>query len=126
MERLLWICLAGAAGTGARYLVSVWAAERLGTTFPYGTLVVNLTGCFLIALVMHAAFAMSWPPLLRSALAVGFLGGFTTYSSFNYETSSLLQAGATAPAAANALATLVGGVVAGWLGLLVARQIFGH
>jgi len=126
MERLLWICLAGAAGTGTRYLVSVWAAERFGTAFPYGTVVVNLAGCFLIALAMHAAFAMSWPPMLRSALTVGFLGGFTTYSSFNYETSSLLQAGATAPAAANALVTIAGGFVAGWLGLIVARQIFGH
>ena len=126
MERLVWICLAGAAGTGARYLVSVWAADRLGTAFPYGTLVVNVTGCFLIALVMHAAYAMSWPPMVRGVLVVGFLGGFTTYSSFNHETSSLLQAGAAAPAAANALATIGGGFLAGWLGLTVARQIFGH
>src|SRR5918993_4228003 len=126
MERLVWICLAGAAGTGARYLVSVWAADRLGTAFPYGTLVVNVTGCFLIALVMHAAYAMSWPPMVRSVLVVGFLGGFTTYSGFNHETSSLLQAGAAAPAAANALATIGGGFLAGWLGLTVARQIFGH
>jgi CrcB protein len=126
MERLFWICLAGAAGTGTRYLVSVWAAQRFGTAFPFGTLIVNLAGCFLIALLMHTAFALSWSPVVRSALTVGFLGGLTTYSSFNYETSSLLEAGATAPALANAGTTLVGGFVAGWLGLIVSRQLFGH
>jgi len=126
MERLLWICLAGAAGTGTRYLVAVWAAQRFGTAFPYGTLVVNLAGCFLIAVIMHTAFALSWSPTVRSALTVGFLGGLTTYSSFNYETSSLLQAGSNGPALVNAFATIVGGFVAGWLGLIVSRQIFGH
>jgi CrcB protein len=126
MERLFWICLAGAAGTGTRYLVAVWAAQRFGTAFPFGTLIVNLAGCFLIALIMHTAFALSWSPVVRSALTVGFLGGLTTYSSFNYETSSLLEAGATGPALVNAGATLAGGFVAGWLGLIVSRQLFGH
>ena len=126
MERLFWICLAGAAGTGTRYLVAVWAAQRFGTAFPYGTVIVNLAGCFMIALIMHTAFALSWSPVVRSALTVGFLGGFTTYSSFNYETSSLLEAGAVDLALANAGATLAGGFLAGWLGLIVSRQIFGH
>ena len=126
MERLFWICLAGAAGTGARYLVALWAAQRFGTAFPYGTLVVNLAGCFLIAVIMHTAFALSWSPTVRGALTIGFLGGLTTYSSFNYETSSLLQAGSTGPALLNAAVTIVGGFAAGWLGLIVSRQIFGH
>ena len=52
MERFLWICLAGAAGTGARYLIAIWAAQRLGSAFPFGTLLVNLLGCFAIAAVM--------------------------------------------------------------------------
>ena len=55
MERFFWICLAGAAGTGARYLIALWAAQRFGSAFPYGTLIVNLVGCFAIAAVMHAA-----------------------------------------------------------------------
>ena len=46
MERFFWICLAGAAGTGARYLIALWAAQRFGSAFPYGTLIVNLIGCF--------------------------------------------------------------------------------
>ena len=55
MERLLWICLAGAVGTGARYLIALWAAQRLGSAFPHGTLIVNVIGCFAIAALMHAA-----------------------------------------------------------------------
>ena len=78
MERFLWICLAGAAGTGARYLVALWAAQRFGSSFPYGTLIVNLVGCFGLAAVMHAALTLSWSPTLRSAIAIGFIGGLTT------------------------------------------------
>ena len=126
MERLLWICLAGAVGTGARYLVAVWAAQRFGSAFPYGTLIVNLVGCFAIAAVMHAALALSWSPTLRAAITIGFLGGLTTYSSFNYETTRLMEQGALGAAALNAAATLFGALAAGWLGLLFARQIIGR
>src|SRR5918911_5702157 len=93
MERFLWICLAGAAGTGARYLVALWAAQRFGSAFPFGTLFVNLLGCFAIAAVMQASIALSWSPTLRSAITIGFIGGLTTYSSFNYETNRLLEEG---------------------------------
>src|SRR5512139_811462 len=102
MERFLWICLGGAAGTGARYLISIWAAQRLGSTFPYGTLIVNLAGCFAIAAVMQVSLAASWSATLRSAITIGFLGGLTTYSSFNYETSRLLEERAIGIATVNA------------------------
>lgn len=125
MERFLWICLAGAAGTGTRYLVALWAAQRFGTTFPYGTLFVNVGGCFLIALVMQTAASVAWPPTLRSALTIGYLGGLTTYSSFNYESTRLAQEGALDLAALNALVTWVGCFAAGWLGMLAARDILG-
>ena len=126
MERFFWICLAGAAGTGARYLIAVWAAQRFGSSFPYGTLIVNLVGCFSIAAIMHAALTLSWSPTVRSAIVIGFIGGFTTYSSFNYETSRLLEEGAYGPAAVNAIATVVGSFAAGWLGLMFARQLLGR
>jgi CrcB protein len=126
MERFVWICVAGAAGTGARYLVSLWAVQRLGSAFPYGTLIVNLVGCFAIAVVVHAAAALSWSPTVRSAITVGFLGGLTTYSSFNYETTRLMEQGAHGAAAVNALATIAGAFGAGWLGLLFARMVFGR
>jgi CrcB protein len=126
MERFLWICLAGAAGTGARYLIAFWAAQRLGSAFPYGTLLVNLVGCFAIAAVMHAALTLGWPATMRSAVTIGFIGGLTTYSSFNYETMRLFEEGAPATAALNLALTLLGGAMAGWLGLITAREILGR
>jgi CrcB protein len=126
MERFLWICLAGAAGTGARYLIAVWAAGRLGSAFPYGTLTVNLIGCFVIAALMHAALALGWSPTVRSAVTIGFIGGLTTYSSFNYETMRLFEEGAPATAAVNLVVTILGGFAAGWLGLVAAREILGR
>ena len=125
MERFLWISLAGAAGTGVRYLVAVWAARRLGSAFPYGTLIVNLAGCFLISAVMRAALALSWSPTLRTVITVGFLGGLTTYSSFNYETIRLLEEGAMSSAATNVATTLAGALLAGWLGVFFAKQLIG-
>jgi CrcB protein len=126
MERFLWICAAGAAGTGTRYLIALWTAQRFGSSFPYGTLFVNLVGCFAIAAVMHAALTLSWSPTIRSAIAIGFIGGLTTYSSFNYETSRLLEEGAHGAAAVNAIATIVGSFAAGWLGLVLAKQLLGR
>jgi fluoride exporter len=126
MERFLWICLAGAAGTGARYLIAVWAAQRLGSAFPYGTLLVNLVGCFAIAGLMHAALTLGWPATTRAAVTIGFIGGLTTYSSFNYETMRLFEEGALATAGLNLVLTLLGGFMAGWLGLITAREILGR
>jgi CrcB protein len=126
MERFLWICLAGAAGTGARYVMALWAAQRLGSAFPYGTFLVNVLGSFLIAGIMHAALALNWPPTLRAAVTIGFLGGFTTYSSFNYETMRLVEEGAIITAGVNAALTLVGGWTAGLLGLAAARELLGR
>ena len=126
MERFVWICLAGAAGTGARYLIALWATQRFGSAFPYGTLIVNLVGCFAIAAVMQAAMTLSWPATLRSAITIGFIGGLTTYSSFNYETSRLLDEGAAGTALVNVAGTLLGAFAAGWLGMLSARLLLGR
>ena len=126
MERFLWICLGGAAGSGARYLIALWAAQRFGSTFPFGTLIVNVVGCFAIAAVMHASSTLSWSPTSRSAIAIGVIGGFTTYSSFNYETSRLLEEGAAGAAMLNVATTLLGAFAAGWLGLLSARLLLGR
>jgi CrcB protein len=126
MERFLWICIGGAAGSGGRYLIALWAAQRFGSAFPFGTLIVNLVGCFAIAGVMHAAATLSWSPTLRSAIAIGVIGGFTTYSSFNYETSQLLEEGAVGAALLNIGTTLLGAFAAGWLGMLSARLLIGR
>lgn len=120
---LWWIMGAGALGSGARYLVGLWAIERLGAGFPFGTLIVNVTGSFALGIVAHLASASAWSPELRGAVAIGFLGGFTTYSSFNQETLALLSHGSAGAALLNVAITLVAGLAAGWLGLVLARQL---
>jgi CrcB protein len=75
---------------------------------------------------MHAALALSWSPTIRSAITIGFIGGLTTYSSFNYETTRLLEEGALGSAALNAAGTLVGAFATGWLGTLCARELLGR
>jgi fluoride exporter len=123
MHRLFWICLAGAAGTALRYFVGLWATRRFGPGFPFGTLIVNLVGCFLIGFVMNAAAVKSWPETTRLAVTVGFLGGFTTYSSFNYEAARLAGTGAVGVASAYLLLTLLGGFAAGLLGVVAAQTL---
>jgi CrcB protein len=120
---LWWVMLAGGLGSGARYLIGQWAAARLGPSFPYGTLIVNLTGCFALGMVAQLAASVPWNPELRAAVAIGLIGGFTTYSSFNQETLALVASGAISAALLNAAVTLAGGFAAGWLGLVVARQL---
>ena len=125
--RFLLVCLAGAAGTGTRYLVSLGAGRLFGAAFPYGTLIVNLTGCFLIAAVVHVSLLKASPisDITRLVLTTGFMGGLTTYSSFNLETSTLLRDGSYRLAATNLGVTVGGCFLAGMLGLAAARAMFG-
>ena len=124
MTRVLIVFGAGGLGCVARYLISLWAGERFGTAFPHGTLIVNLIGSFLIALVLEISLRVaSFPDELRLALTTGFIGSFTTYSSFNFETTTLAQTDNFAGAATNVAATLVGCLAAGLLGLLLARAV---
>jgi len=122
--RFLLICLGGALGTGARYLTSLWAVSAFGAAFPAGTLLVNIIGSFLIAFVMQMGSSIS--PDLRLTLTTGVLGGFTTYSAFNFETMSLLRSGAMGSAALNVGVTLFGCLAAGFLGMELARMLFGR
>lgn len=127
MVRFLWICLGGAIGTGARYLISGWALKRFGTSFPYGTLAVNLIGSFLIGAIMQVALTTALlPPTGRLVLAVGVLGGFTTYSSFNYETIHYFQEGAWLMGFLNILIMVAACLAAGVAGLASARWLVGN
>lgn len=126
MEQLLWVSLGSAAGGGARYLVTAWALRVLGTAFPYGTLLVNVTGSFLVSVVMYAGIETGViPPGLRLALTTGVMGGFTTYSTFSFETMRYLQEGALGIAAASVAATLAGCLLASFLGWATARLLLG-
>ncbi|HET6611200.1 MAG TPA: fluoride efflux transporter CrcB [Kofleriaceae bacterium] len=126
MERFLWICIGSAAGGGARYLVSEWAAKALGSAFPYGTLAVNFVGSFFLAGLMFAGLeAAAMPPTLRLALTTGVMGGFTTYSTFSYETMRYVQEGAWGIAITNVAITVVGCLVACLLGWASAKWWLG-
>ena len=118
---VVWVFLGGGLGSAARYLAGQWAAATLGVNFPYGTLIVNMTGCFGLGLVVQLAIAGSWHGDLRAAVAAGFLGGFTTYSSFNQETMALWSSGASGAALINITMTLAGGLAAGALGAAAGR-----
>lgn len=128
MARFLWICLGGAIGTGARYLLSGWLSSWLlrvnGPGFPYGTLAVNVIGSFLLGLLMQISLSVeSFPPTLRMVLATGVIGGFTTYSTFNYETLDLFQKDAWLLGFANLGITVAACFAAGLLGIVAGRSI---
>jgi fluoride exporter len=120
--RLLLICLGGAVGTAARYGVGGISLRWWGTEFPYGTLVVNVTGSFLIGVIQQVAWStLAIPETLRLVLTVGVMGGFTTYSSFSYETLRLVEAGLWLRAGANVVLTTVLCLAACALGLILGR-----
>jgi ATP-dependent Lon protease len=126
VARFLWICLAGALGSGVRYLIAEWSTARLGTGFPWGTLIVNLVGSFLIAAISYAALRTpGFSVTLRLTMTTGFVGGFTTYSAYNYETLRFVQEGAWSKAAAYVAATLLGCLVTGMIGFGAGRLLVG-
>ena len=126
MGRLALISLGGAFGTAARYLLSVWLLRTLGPAFPYGTLAVNVIGSFLLGVIMQAGLDTTiLSPTARVVLGTGVMGGFTTYSTFNYETLQYLQEGAWAMASLNVATTLLVCLAAGALGGAVARGLLG-
>jgi CrcB protein len=126
MARALLVCLAGAIGTGARWWASGAALRVFGPGFPYGTLIVNVVGSFVLAAIMHLGLRTQLiGPDARLVLGTGFCGGFTTYSTFNYETMKAIQDGAWATAAANVVVTVVVCLAAGVVGWTAAGWIAG-
>ena len=124
MQRALLISLGGAIGTLLRYLTAIAAARWLAPDFPYSTLIVNLTGSFLIGVVqVLGAEALMIPNDARLFLATGVMGGLTTYSAFSYETVRLMQVGAWSHAAINVLVTTVACLALCFLGVSVGRML---
>ena len=124
MARFLLICLGGAIGTGARYMLAVWVARVAGAGFPWGTLLVNVTGSFLLGLLMQLSLSTQlFGADARLILGTGILGGFTTYSTFNYETLALIREQVWGLALLNLVATILGCLAAGALGVAAARAV---
>lgn len=115
----------GAIGALLRYAVAVMSAHLLGDRFPYGVLIANVTGCFLIGLLMHEALVSGkWLPVTSHvAVTIGFLGALTTFSTFGYDTLRLMELGRPLAAGVNVLANCVLGIGACWLGGQVASVI---
>ena len=120
--KFLLILLGGGAGSLARYLAGSAISSRLGARFPTGTMVVNVTGCFLIGLIMTLLTERQPHPYWRLVLVVGFLGGYTTFSSFEWETYSAVREGGFWIGLANVVGSVVLGYAAVWLGALLARR----
>ena len=126
MNKLLPVVIGGGLGAGARYLLCELMLSRLGPAFPWGTLTVNLLGSILLGVIAQLGLSgASMSIELRLLLTTGFMGGFTTYSTFNYETLRLLQDGRWSATALNVGLTLVACLAGGALGMIGARAAVG-
>ncbi|MDH5444282.1 MAG: fluoride efflux transporter CrcB [Gammaproteobacteria bacterium] len=124
MLNILNIALGGALGAVMRYLVSTGVHSILGRGFPYGTLTVNVMGSFAMGfLFVYLMERSSLGPEWRALILIGFLGAFTTFSTFSIETLNLLQSGAIVRALANILISVITCILATWLGVILGRQL---
>jgi CrcB protein len=126
MNQLIAVAVGGACGAVVRFLRSAGLYQWLGRGFPYGTLAVNVIGSFLIGLLTEALFMQRVTIVLeyRAAILVGFIGAFTTFSTFALETIYLLEQGSLTKAMLNIAASVMGCLVAVWIGLLCGRSLF--
>ncbi|MBI4211681.1 MAG: fluoride efflux transporter CrcB [Deltaproteobacteria bacterium] len=123
MKNFFLISLGGAVGTGARYLLSLAFMHWIHPAFPYSTLIINIIGSFLMGLVVQLGLNTDLIPLhLRIILTTGVLGGFTTYSAFNAEVLQHFQHGAYRSGIFHVMLMVTGCLVAGMLGLLIAKR----
>lgn len=124
IERLFWIGLGGFLGSNARYLLSGWAAERWGSQFPYGTLIINLTGSLLLGFFLTVATERLLIPVnIRLFFATGFCGGYTTFSTFMYESLQLFEQGGQLGAVLNLASSIALGMVCVLIGVFLARLL---
>ncbi len=124
MRTIVAIGAAGALGAVARYGLEGAVTRRLPPSFPWGTFVVNISGALVLGFVLTLMTEqLSTAPWLRSAVAIGFLGAYTTFSTLTYETYRLLEDGALGLAAANVLGSAGAGLFAVYLGVVAGRAL---
>jgi len=122
LQKYLFIAVGGALGSLTRFWVGSMVANRFGTKFPYGTFVVNITACLIIGFSLafmgrRAEINAAW----RFLIPIGFIGAYSTFSTFEWETFSSLQTGAFFVAALYVVLSVVLGLAAVWCGVLIAR-----
>jgi len=124
LARVLLVGLGGFLGANARFWIGTWVQQRMGTAFPWGTFVINVSGSFVLGLVatlLTERIAPDRADALRLLVAVGVVGAYTTFSTFEYETMTLAQSHSLLRAFANALGSLVAGFAAVYVGTLLGR-----
>lgn len=117
---LAWVALAGALGAVARYAVHTLVQSRVAGLFPFGTVMVNLSGSFVLGVIAGLAIYHGLDPDVRVVVGTGFVGAYTTFSSFSYETLGLLEDGAPRAALVNTFGSLAAGLLAATAGLALA------
>lgn len=120
---LLAVAAGAAIGAVLRYLIGAWAAARLGSAFPYGTLAVNLAGCLLIGALLALAAERGMAEPLRLLIVTGLLGGFTTFSAFGYESYSLIVRGQWQLALLYVVVSVLGGLLLVVLGAWAVGRV---
>lgn len=124
LPQILVIMLGGSLGALMRFIISSSVTEKIGSDFPYGTLTVNVLGSFAMGfLAMFLVERMGLDPLLRLGIFVGFLGAFTTFSTFSMETLNLFEQGESLRALVNMFINVSLSVLAVWLGVILGKQI---
>jgi CrcB protein len=125
LQKYLWIAIGGSLGALARYWVGVGVTDRLGTKFPYGTFVINITACVIIGFSLtYLGQRTGLSPIWRFLIPVGFVGAYSTFSTFEWETFSALQSGGFLIAALYVASSVFLGLIAVWCGIFLAKAIF--
>ncbi|MES0136020.1 fluoride efflux transporter CrcB [Mesorhizobium sp. M0016] len=123
MFNLLLVVVGGGIGAGIRHLTNTGALRLVGPNYPWGTMAINIVGSFAMGLFIAALMRRGGSNELRLFVATGILGGFTTFSAFSLDFATLWERGATLPALGYALASVVGAIIALFLGLWLARTV---
>ena len=123
MFNLLLVVVGGGIGAGIRHLTNIGALRLVGPTYPWGTMVINIVGSFAMGLFIAVLMRRGGSDQLRLFVATGIFGGFTTFSAFSLDFATLWERGATIPALGYALASVVGAIVALFVGLWLARTV---